>query len=244
MHVKMLGCGDAYDPQKTNSSLLISEGEFKLLIDCGPTVPQALFANGMTAEDISCIYISHCHPDHCLGLTTLLNYMKSFKRSKPLTIFRQASQHQALYRLMEFAYWPERDLGFDLHWQDSEDLAVVGPWNANTTASNHSVPNRSLQLKGEAVTLFYSGDGLLSPEGEQLAAQADLAFIECEYMTAANGHGSWADVKDLPRKAGSRWVLYHIDDASRPAVAEAIKDYSEFSLGEDGREFELSKLKA
>ncbi|WNZ53606.1 ribonuclease Z (plasmid) [Microbulbifer sp. MKSA007] len=244
MHVKMLGCGDAYDAQKTNSSLLISESDFKLLIDCGPTVPQALFAYGMKADDISCIYISHCHPDHCLGLTTLLNYMKSFKRSKPLTIYRQASQHPALYRLMEFAYWPEKDLGFELHWKDSEELTEVGPWRAETTPSNHSVPNRSLQLKSDSEVLFYSGDGLLSPKGEELAAQADLAFIECEYMTAANGHGSWADVKGLQRKAGSRWVLYHIDDASRPAVAEAIKEYPEFSLGEDGREFELTGVKA
>lgn len=46
MHVKMLGCGDAYDAQKTNSSLLISEGDFKLLIDCGPTVPQLCLPMG------------------------------------------------------------------------------------------------------------------------------------------------------------------------------------------------------
>ncbi|GHB43256.1 putative metallo-hydrolase YhfI [Pseudovibrio japonicus] len=244
MHVKMLGCGDAYDPKRTNSSLLIREGDFELLIDCGPTVPQALFANAMTAEDISCIYISHCHPDHCLGLTTLLNYMKSFKRSKPLSIFRQASQHQALYRLMEFASWPEKGLGFELYWKDSENLTEIGPWRAETTPSSHSVPNRSLQLTGQDATVFYSGDGLLSPQGERFAAQADLAFIECEYMTAANGHGSWADVKDLQKKAGSRWVLYHIDDASRLAVADAITGHAEFSLGEDGREFDLAGVMA
>ena len=92
--------------------------------------------------------------------------------------------------------------------------------------------------------MFYSGDGLLSAEGKRLAAQADLAFIECECMTAANGHGSWADVKDLQRKEGSHWVLYHIDDTSRPAVANAIKDYADFSLGEDGREFDLAGVMA
>lgn len=123
---------------------------------------------------------------------------------------------------MEFAYWPERRLGYEVLWQDAEELTQIGPWNAVTTPSTHSVSNRSLFITSERSTLFYSGDGLLSAEGEQFAAQADLVFLECEYMVAANGHGSWADIKPLDRKAGSRWVLYHIDAASRPAVAEAI----------------------
>lgn len=239
MLVKMLGCGDAYDPEKINSSLLIKEEGYTLLVDCGPTVPQAIFREGIHAEDMDAIYISHCHPDHCLGLTTLLNFLLSKGRSKPLTLICQEKQQVVLQRLVEFAHWPDPELRYGLNWQFSEQLERLGPWTAKTAPTTHSVSNRSLFLSNGGKSVLYSGDGLLSTEGEQLAAEADLVFLECEYMTAANGHGSWNDIAPLEKKPGSEWVLYHIDPASRADIGEAIAIAIGVSLSEDGRSFEV-----
>jgi ribonuclease BN (tRNA processing enzyme) len=64
------------------------------LIDCGPTIPRALWQRGGDINDIDVIYFTHVHPDHCVGLTALLNYWKSFSRQKPLVIYCQPQQRR------------------------------------------------------------------------------------------------------------------------------------------------------
>ena len=232
--VEVIGCGDAYDSQHTNASVLISEGEVDLLVDCGPTVPSALFAREMAAEQIDFIYLTHAHPDHCLGLTTLLNWMDSKQRNKPLTIIAPKSQWAVIEPLISFAYWPKSSLGFDIHRQDSERSFSLGPWQAKTSKTRHAVPNLSLHLSNEqGAQLFYSGDGLLSPAGEALAANSDCVFVECETLTHHPSHGSWEDIQPLERKPSSQWWLYHIDPSVRASLSELTDGIEGISLAKE-----------
>ena len=89
MQLELIGSGDAYDGTRTNAALLVSAAHFSLLIDCGPTVPAALFRRGGSPEELDAVYLTHNHPDHVLGLTTLLNWMASQGRSKPLQLICQ-----------------------------------------------------------------------------------------------------------------------------------------------------------
>jgi ribonuclease BN (tRNA processing enzyme) len=58
-------------------------------------------------NDIDVIYFTHVHPDHCSGLTALLNYWKSFSRQKPLVIYSQPQQRPVLMQLAALANWPQ-----------------------------------------------------------------------------------------------------------------------------------------
>lgn len=232
--VEVIGCGDAYDGHHINASVLIKEAGMNLLVDCGPTVPAALFARQIEAEQIDVIYLTHAHPDHCLGLTTLLNWMEAQQRKQPLTIICQKSQWPVIEPLIDFASWPQSSLGFEIHRQDTERTFQLGPWQAQTSKTRHAVPNLSLHLTNQqGAQLFYSGDGLLTPAGEKLAATSDCVFVECETLTHHHSHGSWEDISPLERKPASQWWLYHIAPSVRASLSELTDDIEGLSLAKE-----------
>lgn len=238
---EVIGCGDAYDSRHTNASLLIQEKNYQLLIDCGPTVPAALLGRNTDPEALDAVYLTHAHPDHCLGLTTLINWMDARQRQRPLTIIVQQAQESLLQPLISFACWPQKKIGFAVHCQDTESVTTLGEWRVTTPKTRHAVANRSLHISNcDNHQLFYSGDGQLSAAGEQLAAQSDWVFLECETLCHHHSHGSWQDIARLPRKVGSEWRLYHIDPAIRSRLAGLLVTQENLSLAEEKETFYLS----
>ncbi len=97
MKIDVIGCGSAFSKQNNTSSILVSDSkENQWLIDCGPTVPRALWQREININSIQAIYFTHIHPDHCAGLPALINQWKSFKRTQPLDIFLSARAENAL----------------------------------------------------------------------------------------------------------------------------------------------------
>ncbi|MGL5430113.1 MAG: MBL fold metallo-hydrolase [Vibrio sp.] len=240
----VIGCGDAYDSTHTNASLIVSESGFNLLIDCGPSVPRALFQRQIDADYLDAIYVTHTHPDHCLGLTTLLNWMDSKERQRPLTIIVSNNQKSVLLPLIEFAHWPQPNLVFEIQWQFSDTIESIGPWPCQTTITRHAVNNHSLSLTSQSgITLFYSGDGLLLPQGEALAANAHWVFVECETLSHHPSHGSWEDIHGLKRRLGSEWRLYHIDPIHRSELATLCCNHQGMSLAEDNEQLRANATK-
>ncbi|MFT6350041.1 MAG: ribonuclease BN (tRNA processing enzyme) [Psychromonas sp.] len=233
--VDVIGCGNAYDSEHTNASIMVRENGFHLLIDCGPTVPAKIFSAGFSPESIDTIYLTHTHPDHCLGLTTLLNWMNAKKRRRPLTIIAQKAQWFMVDMLVSFAHWPQSSLDFDIKRQSTKSTAVIGPWAVKISPTRHAVSNLSLHLTtASGHQLFYSGDGLLSADGEQLAEKSNWVFLECETLTHHPSHGSWQDIACLSRKPDSHWYLYHIDPKYRHSLNNLISEVNNLSLAKEG----------
>ncbi|ACZ75730.1 beta-lactamase superfamily hydrolase [Dickeya parazeae Ech586] len=236
MELDILGSGEAYDSQRVNAAIRVSENGFQLLVDCGPTVPQALWQRQTAPDDLNAIYITHAHPDHVLGLTTWLNWCESCGRTAPLTIIAPRAQQQQLRQLADFAFWPTGRPLFTLHWQDSESLSELGPWHCQTAPTRHSVPNRALYLSGKQGSLFYSGDGQLTAASADLLSGADLALVEC-FSPQATGnawHGNWPQVQTLARKPGAQLGLYHVQQSQKAALQQAIAASSAIFLPEQG----------
>ncbi|WP_422128192.1 MBL fold metallo-hydrolase [Vibrio hannami] len=82
------GSGSAYAKNSNTSSVLISgQSGHQLLIDCGPTIPRALLKKEVGVNDIDAIFFTHIHPDHCAGISALLNNWKSFGRTQTTHYF-------------------------------------------------------------------------------------------------------------------------------------------------------------
>jgi len=237
MDIDIIGVGAAYEANGVNASILVTEADYRLLVDCGPSVPPALWRRSLPADAIDAIYITHTHPDHCLGLTTLINHWQHQKRKQPLTIVAQRPQWSRLQYLTLFGHQPDPEPGFHIEWLDADSLRHLGPWQMAAAPSRHSVSNRSLWLKSLHGSLFYSGDGRPTRRNREWLAAADVVFQECQSATPlprlAN-HGDWPDTLEQTRKPGSLLCPYHIATGDRPTIKRLAAEQNNVVVPEDG----------
>ncbi len=69
------------------SAQILNVNERLFLIDCGEGTQQQLIRNGIKAQRINHIFISHLHGDHYLGLVGLLSSLHLNGRTRPMNIY-------------------------------------------------------------------------------------------------------------------------------------------------------------
>src|ERR1700729_462116 len=88
--------GSVPSPGRGLPGVLVRRGGDRLLFDCGEgTQRQLLRSVGLA--DMDCIFITHFHADHWLGLPGMLKSFALRDRDQPLSIYGPPG----LYRLME-----------------------------------------------------------------------------------------------------------------------------------------------
>lgn len=86
--VTILGSSSATPIFNRNpTAQILNVNERLFLIDCGEGTQQQLLRNGIKAQRINYIFISHLHGDHYLGLVGLLSSLHLNGRVKPIGIF-------------------------------------------------------------------------------------------------------------------------------------------------------------
>ncbi|MBA7843896.1 ribonuclease Z [Klebsiella sp. RHBSTW-00484] len=244
MKIDVLGCGSAFSSEQNTSALRVIDAQNRQwLIDCGPTIPRALWRRGGDINEIDVIYFTHVHPDHCTGLTALLNYWKSFSRQKPLIIYSQPQQRPVLMQLAALANWPQTTLCFAIDWRDSAEAWTWHDWHIQTAQTQHELTNRAIRITFGGQTLFYSGDGRPTPDSIALMAGADLVFQECASLTALAddaSHGDFPSCLALFQQLNLRTMgLYHCYDAILPALKFACLPWEGLFVSHDGLQYEL-----
>jgi ribonuclease BN (tRNA processing enzyme) len=244
MKIEVIGSGSAYSVVSNTSAILISDDyPHHWLVDCGPTVPRALWQRNTDVNQIDVIYFTHIHPDHCSGLAALLNQWKSFSRKKPLTIYCQAEQRGPLEALVLLATWPEQKIEFSINWVTIEDHFTWQGWRINTAYTQHEVPNRALRVEVGSKVVFYSGDGRATESTRQLMQGADLAFQECASFFPLASDSSHGDLDDCLQLLISTQVkqlgLYHCFDEMIPAIEQKVTMVDNLFLSKDGLVFYL-----
>lgn len=218
MQIHIIGTGDAYASTRANSSILIEEQGFKLLIDCGPTACHQLWQNPLW-PDLDAVYFTHLHPDHALGLTSLINRFNSTGRTKTLSIYCHQNKQDRLQQLVEYGFWSDRqNYTVEFHILDIEPMPTrfeIGPLQCQSEETFHGVTNHSLKFSNATHSVFYSGDGSITGAGVDLIKECDYAFIECQAMSLAQGagHSDFAKIEKLSAMLPNvQILLYHIGD--------------------------------
>lgn len=244
MKIDVLGCGSAFSSEQNTSALrVIDDANRQWLIDCGPTIPRALWLRGGDINEIDVIYFTHVHPDHCTGLTALLNYWKSFSRQKPLIIYSQPQQRPVLMQLAALANWPQTTLTFAIDWRDSIEAWTWHNWHIQTAETQHELTNRAICITVGGQTLFYSGDGRPTPDSMTLMAGAGLAFQECASLAPLAddaSHGDFPSCLALFQQLNLPAMgLYHCYDAILPALKSACLPWEGLFVSHDDLQFDL-----
>jgi len=238
MKVEILGSGSAFSISRNTSSILVSDSSHKQwLIDCGPTIPRALWQRKTEINDIQVIYFTHIHPDHCAGLPALVNQWKSFHRSKPVEIYCQKEQQAALKSLVDLASWPEKSLCFKIYWHNITDQFLWQNWQLRTAKTQHEVTNKAIRIDTDNQSLFYSGDGRPTKSTVELMHHVDLAFQECassKSLPENSSHGDLLRCQQLLLETKAMALgLYHCFDESRTDLQSKINPIHGLFMSQD-----------
>lgn len=203
MQVQVLGCGEAFDQDLFNTSLLL-RGSQTILLDCGYAMPPRIWQACPDINTIDVIYISHAHADHYFGLPAVLTRMSEEKREKPLIVISQPEVLQKIEATLDLGYSGARaKFPFPLELTRIEEGSplLLDDVEFRAALTLHSVSNFAVRVAMDNVTLCYSGDGLYTPASQILYTSADLLIHEAYNFEASPVHGDIPGVARLAEEA-------------------------------------------
>lgn len=205
MFVKCLGSGDAFGSGgRLNTCFYIRTTSRQILLDCGASSLIALKKEGLSANDIDIILITHLHGDHFGGLPFILCEIKAIgRRRKMLTIVGPEGIREKTLMALTCLY-PGIEMDDDqpvkfITYREGERLALddISLIAYKVVHSPESNPH-CLRIEHSGAVVTYSGDTEWTDALIPASDGADL-FI-CEATTFNISVRQHLSVKKLMEK--------------------------------------------
>jgi len=202
MKIEVLGVGNLFTPQMTNTSFLLSPFDYaeqKILIDCGYNVFQKLISGEYDIKNIRTVIITHTHPDHVGSLGALI-YYRWFVFNKKTTIICGNKVGEYLKRYLEATVFnvPEPEsikldectkCPYELVFNDIPKTLLT-----MFEVQHDNIPAYGVYLHKERV-IFTGDTDLLNPESPMITG-AKMIFHDCIIDHYARGiHSNIGDMK-------------------------------------------------
>lgn len=247
VQVLFLGSGDAFSAGgRHQAGYLVTGSGTSILLDCGTTTLASLKRDGVPADRIDTILISHLHGDHFAGLPFLfLEYTYVEPRRRPLRIAGPPGTGDRVHELFRAMYSDagSRPLPFELDFIELQPgtLIQAGPAVVDPFRVPHQETGLSLGL---GVTLdgrriVYSGDTGWTEDLISRSEGADLFICECSFFeTRMDSHLDYPRIaENRHRFAAKRVILTHLGGevlARRSKIhIELAHDGLRVDLGQD-----------
>jgi ribonuclease BN (tRNA processing enzyme) len=216
------GCGVWPAAGQACGGYLVEHDGFRLLVDPGYAVVPRLLER-VDAPEVDAVLVSHGHADHCADLHPLLR----------ARVMREAPAPPLAVHALPGAV--DRVLALDTTVQEAHavrefaagDRFEVGPFQVDTWALPHFLPDAGLRLAAGGRVLAYTGDSGPSPALVDLARGADLFLAEATFpeevpADSAAYLSSARQAGEVAARAGAgRLLLTHLQPGADRAAAEA-----------------------
>jgi ribonuclease Z len=207
----------------------VRAGDDVVLLDLGFGNVRQLARAGIEAQDVSDVFLTHLHPDHCGDLPALLFVLhgETRPRKERLRVWGPAGT-RALVSALCRAWEPWLDpRGYALEARELADggEALGIGWVVEAHSVPHTTPALAYRLSRGSASLVYSGDMEHDPGFARFAAACDLLLIECttDADDAQAGHLSARQALELSRASGAgKTLLTHLSDASAAEASRLI----------------------
>jgi len=223
--ITIVGCGEAFDPERANTSL-IYEGSQILLLDCGYSVPHAFWKITQDPSYLDAIYLSHIHADHTFGLPALLLWMRIEGRTRPLTVFGGPGIESWLEKLLQLgypgSYTPDRCFPIHPVEVSPDESVAFGACTLSVAQSEHSVRNLAVRITENGRSMAYSGDGISTPATRSLFRGVQLLLHESYWLQGTeHGHSGAKELVPMAIEADVETLaLIHIGKNEQEAVRQ------------------------
>ena len=175
------------------TSLIISDEQISMLVDCGALVYQAILRAAINPDSLTDLFITHAHIDHIGGLPSLLECLRLSGRRAPLRLWALPEAMEVVEGLLKvFAFEIPLPLPYPLEMHRLEGDGTCPPLGNvafSFTLVHHSIPTAGLRLSfpgsnGRNWTVVYSSDTRPTKGLETFARHCDLLILECTYLNS------------------------------------------------------------
>lgn len=187
MNVRLLGTGSPIpNTTRAGTALLVTIGEERLLIDCGPSAVSRLLEESIDIAQIERLFFTHQHVDHNADFFNFVIGSWTMGREQ-LTIYGPAGTDrllEALYSIYEEDLEYREQLKYpvggirDIEYVETTDeFAVETPrWKATALRVDHSIETYAYRFtdRKTGAAMVFSGDTSPLSELPSFAADADL----------------------------------------------------------------------
>jgi ribonuclease BN (tRNA processing enzyme) len=215
--VQFLGSGDGLGSGgRLQTCMLVQDGAWRGLIDCGTTAVIGLKRAGIDPASIDAIVISHLHGDHFGGLPFyLLDAQFNSRRSKPLVIAGHADLEARLRATMDVLF-PGSQRALEIVAVDFVDLdptrrSALGPAQVEVFEVAHfcgSPPFAVRLITPSGRTVGYSGDTEWTDTLIEAAEGCDLFVVEAYfYDKRVKWHLNYVTLFEQRARLGARRLI-------------------------------------
>lgn len=241
MHIRMVGTGSAFAKKYDNNNALIETDNFRLLIDCGITLPKALHQMELSFSEIDAVLISHIHGDHVGGLEEFA-FQMMFKYSRKPVLFIAETLIEPLWEHTLRGGLTQEPLN------KLDDFFDVRPLEANKEIELHPgvivelVQTKHILNKPSYSFLFnrrffYSAD--MRFDGALLRKLVDQGvstiYHDCQLEAPGIVHASLEELLTLPEDIQRKTWLMHYGDAieqyeGRTGHMRIVEQYTSYEV--------------
>ena len=225
------------EPGRKCSSLLVTPGKNRYVIDMGTDVMPELINRNLPIESIKGVFISHPHGDHMNGLTAftdLINWY--FKQADPEIFLPDEGGCALLKQWCEYMGVPFRDIR--LNTVKEGVFFDDGTLKVTAIPTKHSRNSASFLLEGDGKRVLHTGD--LSATAEDLPVAVLQEGVDC--LIGECAHFPITKYPELVqgKQIGQLIITHHYPPKSQDFLS-VKKELSPLpvTLVYDGMEFEL-----
>ena len=225
MKLTVLGGAGGWPPAGgACSGYLLEHRGFRLLVDPGyATLPRLLEI--VSAQMIDAVLVSHGHPDHVADLNPLLRARAM--RDDPPGRLPAYALPDALRPVLTLDQVVALEGACDVNEFEAGDAFMIGPFDVESRALPHFVPNVGVRVSAGGLSVTYTGDAGPSDDLVTLAADTDLLLAEATFVEAvpAGAAGNLNSAIEVGRQASragaAQLVLTHLWPGTDPEAAHA-----------------------
>ncbi len=234
-------------PDRATSGYLLDINSDLTLIDCGGGVSSSFLRCGFDPLEVSRVFISHTHPDHCCELPLFIQMTYLHGRSVPLDIYLPEEFVEPFRSFLTAVYVIPEKLPFELNlhgysdgfvYDDRFRMRAIGNSHLNGYADyiyRLGLPNRmqchSMLVECDGRSLFYSADIGGFDDIKKYLEGMDIVLLELTHVDLDRFF------EYAPHAKAGRWLVSHLGDADETDRLRQLSDKAgldSFVLVHDG----------
>lgn len=220
MKIHILGCGSATPSLKHMPSCQVVEHNTHLyMIDCGEGAQLGMRKAGLKFSRLCCIFISHLHGDHVLGLPGLLSTLALHDFNGTVHVYMQQKGIDVIKACLDtFSHEPQYTLVFHPIGIEQAVIYEDDALTVETFPMPHTTPAVGFIFREKQKPRPLRGDMLEYynvPIRERAAIKEDADFVDADGKVIPN---KWLTTDPAP----ARSYAYASDTMKSQAVTRAV----------------------